>query len=243
MPHHMEESLLDVFGVEAERSPGAIGEPVLEGEADGAERDVLPGHLGFLEQRHFQAFHAGLEIEVQQPRAVEDVHLVHVGDRDHAEGILQRDARAGFLQRLAHRGFTGRLAFAYADGDEILPDDSRTPLGSIDPFSLVAGLGYRDPEGRFGGELTATHNARKSLESTAGVCTAECFRPDSFTVVDATVFVRPLDMLTLRAGVFNLTDEKYAYWSDIRGLAATSPVTDAYTRPGRNASVSASLRF
>ena len=50
-------------------------------------------------------------------------------------------------------------------------------------------------------------------------------------------------MLTLRGGVFNLFDEKYAAWSDVRGLADTSTAKDAYTRPGRNASVSASFRF
>jgi hemoglobin/transferrin/lactoferrin receptor protein len=144
--------------------------------------------------------------------------------------------------RLAN-GITARVAFAYADGDEILPDDSRTPLGSVDPFSVVAGIGYRDPAGRFGGEVIATHNARKSLASTAGVCTDACFRPGAFTIIDATAFVRLADRLTLRAGVFNITDEKYAYWSDIRGLAADSAVADAYTRPGRNASASLSFRF
>jgi hemoglobin/transferrin/lactoferrin receptor protein len=47
----------------------------------------------------------------------------------------------------------------------------------------------------------------------------------------------------LRGGVFNISNEKYALWSDVRGLAATSFVTDAYTRPGRNASASISFRF
>lgn len=144
--------------------------------------------------------------------------------------------------RLAN-GLTGRLAFAYADGDEVLPDGSERPLGSIDPFTLVAGLGYRDPGSRFGGELIVTHNARKSLESTEGVCTEECFRPDSATILDATAFFRVTERLTLRVGLFNLTDEKYAYWSDVRGLAASSAITDAYTRPGRNASASVSFRF
>jgi hemoglobin/transferrin/lactoferrin receptor protein len=144
--------------------------------------------------------------------------------------------------RLAE-GVTLRAAAAYADGDEILEDGSKVPLASVDPFSVVAGLGYSAPGGRFGGELVATHNARKSLASTEGVCASECYRPGSFTILDATVFWRVAEMLTLRAGVFNITDEKYAYWSDVRGLADTSPATDAYTRPGRNASASVSFRF
>ena len=54
---------------------------------------------------------------------------------------------------------------------------------------------------------------------------------------------RIVDGLMLRAGVFNILDKKYAWWSDVRGLASTSTVTDAYTQPGRNASVSLSFRF
>jgi len=48
---------------------------------------------------------------------------------------------------------------------------------------------------------------------------------------------------TSDAGLFNLTDERYAYWSDVIGVAATSPITDAYTQPGRNARVSLTARF
>ncbi len=136
-------------------------------------------------------------------------------------------------------GLTGRFAIAYAKGDEILPGGARLPLESIDPLNLVGGIGYRDPGGRFGGEIILTHHARKGANRTA----AASYRPDAFNILDATVFWRVLDALTLRAGVFNITDEKYAYWSDVRGLSATSTVTDAYTRPGRNASASVSFRF
>src|SRR5690606_708458 len=127
----------------------------------------------------------------------------------------------------------------YAKGDEILPGGARIPLESIDPLNLVGGIGYRDPGGRFGGEIILTHHARKGASRTA----AASYRPDAFNILDATVFWRVLDALTLRAGVFNITDEKYAYWSDVRGLSATSTVTDAYTRPGRNVSTSVSFRF
>ena len=157
---------------------------------------------------------------------------VNIGEVE-IEGIEGRaDIRLG-------SGFTGRFAIAYATGDEILPSGARIPLETIDPVNLVAGLGYRDPDGRFGGELIATYHARKEADRTA----TGNFRPDSFTILDATAFVTITDAIKLRAGVFNLTDETYAYWSDVRGLSDTSTVTDAYTRPGRNASVSLSLRF
>ena len=89
-----------------------------------------------------------------------------------------------------------------------------------------------------------THSARKEFTRVDGICApSECFRPDAFTILDATAFVRITDGLTLRGGVFNIFDKKYAWWSDARGLASTSTITDAYTQPGRNASASLSYRF
>jgi len=152
-------------------------------------------------------------------------------------------AEARFEGR-ASSGLYTTLALSYAKGNEILPDGSRVPLATIDPLKLVAGVGWREPaSGRFGGQLIMTHSARKEASRTDGLCSPECFRPDGFTILDATAFVRLARGLTLRAGVFNILDEKYAWWSDVRGLASTSEVTDAYTQPGRNASVSLSFRF
>jgi hypothetical protein len=41
------------------------------------------------------------------------------------------------------------------------------------------------------------------------------------------------DNATLRAGIFNVFDEDYTWWSDVRGLPLSSTnVSDAYTRGG-----------
>ena len=148
------------------------------------------------------------------------------------EGV---EAKANF--RMGN-GFYSRFAIAYADGDILSPGQAPAPLDTIDPLNLVLGIGYRQPQGRFGGELIATHHARKPLDETDGG-----YRPDAFTILDATAFFALTDALKLRAGIFNIFDEKYAYWQDVRGLSATSTTTDAYTRPGRNASVSLSFQF
>ena len=145
------------------------------------------------------------------------------------------EAKANF--RMGN-GFYSRFAIAYADGDILSPGQAPAPLDTIDPLNLVLGIGYRQPQGRFGGELIATHHARKPLDETDGG-----YRPDAFTILDATAFFALTDAFKLRAGIFNIFDEKYAYWQDVRGLSATSTTTDAYTRPGRNASVSLSFQF
>ncbi len=156
--------------------------------------------------------------------------------------VRVKGAEARFEGR-APGGLHATLALSYAKGDVLDASGARSPLSTIDPLKLVAGVGWRQAQGRFGGHLVMTHSARKPASRAEGVCTPSCFRPDAFIILDATAFVQPTEGLTLRAGVFNILDEKYAWWSDVRGLASTSTVTDAYTQPGRNASVSLSFRF
>ncbi|RJF91356.1 TonB-dependent hemoglobin/transferrin/lactoferrin family receptor [Sphingomonas cavernae] len=157
----------------------------------------------------------------------------------------------GKLEAHTDWGLTGQFAISYAKGD-INDDTEHMPLSSVDPLKLVMGIGWRDPGDRFGGQLIMTHSERKELGRTtytaangapASICTAPCFRPDAFTILDATAFVRIADAFTLRAGVFNILEKKYALWSDVRGLAATSTITDAFTQPGRNVSLSLTARF
>ena len=139
-------------------------------------------------------------------------------------------------------GFTARAAASYAKGSS-KTNGVRTPLVSIDPVKLTGGVGYRAPSGRFGGDVSVIHSDRKAASKAGVTCTGGCFLPPSFTVADATAWVAVTDAVTVRAGVFNLTDEKYWWWSDARGLADTSTVKDGYSQPGRNYSVSLAVKF
>ena len=142
-------------------------------------------------------------------------------------------------------GWTIDAAFAWAEGDSIR-NGVRTPLLTIDPLRFVGGVGYRDPQNRFGGQIIATVATRKERGRTAGLCTPSCLIPDGYVLVDATAFVRIADLVTLRAGIFNLFDISYTDWADLRGTADTAAnraVADAFTQPGRNVSISATLTF
>jgi len=162
-----------------------------------------------------------------------------------------KGAEARFEGR-ADNGLTGQLAISYSEGDQIASDGTRTPLATIDPLKLVMGIGWREPtRGRFGGQVIMTHSARKATQDTTGLCSTACFRPADFTILDATVFARLTNVLTFRAGVFNLTNATYAWWSDVRGLSVPRPLPAgaadvppiAFTQPGRNASASLTFRF
>ena len=123
------------------------------------------------------------------------------------------------------------------------------------PLRRAAGLAWRDPDGRFGGQLSAVHANKKSLGRVGVTCQGGCFAPPSFTTLDGTAYFNLTDAVTLRGGVFNITDEKYWWWSDVRGQSAvaippsamnpagTPLVVDGYTAPGRNYSVSLAVKF
>ncbi len=146
------------------------------------------------------------------------------------------------------RGFGLRLAFSTADGKQ-KTNGVKEPLNSIEPWKLVAGVIYDDPAGRFGGQFIATHSARKGANDVAQNCTdsfgapTPCFTPPGFTLLDLTAYWNITRAAALRVGLFNLTDEKYWWWSDVRGNSASNTTLDAYTQPGRNASASFSIRF
>jgi hemoglobin/transferrin/lactoferrin receptor protein len=135
-------------------------------------------------------------------------------------------------------GFGLRLAASKSDGT--VKGAPNEPLQSIDPAKLVAGLTYDDPQGRFGGQLIATFVDGKDI---GDVVNPTDFRPPSFSILDLTAYWNITEMVALRAGAFNLTDEKYWWWSDVRGLASNAVALDAFTQPGRNYSASLTFRY
>ncbi len=139
--------------------------------------------------------------------------------------------------------FTGSIAAAKGDMENDLGDGA---LPSIDPVKFAGGIRYRAPSGRFGGEATITIAGKKDEDRLGVACTppaAACFAPPSFGVIDLTGFWNITDNVALRGGVFNLTDEKYWWWSDVRGRPNSALDNDAYTMPGRNVGISLTLKL
>jgi len=140
-------------------------------------------------------------------------------------------------------GFGGNFSASYAQGDGQSDNGPQTPLSSIDPLKLIVGVSYRVPDNRYGGQLIVTQSSGKDQADVSDTCSPDCFVGSGFTIVDVTAFLTLWETATLRVGIFNLTDEKYAWWSDIRGLSSASPTLDAYTQPRRNLSASLTLKF
>jgi hemoglobin/transferrin/lactoferrin receptor protein len=133
-------------------------------------------------------------------------------------------------------------AIAYAEGDNL---EDNEPLDSISPLSAVVGLGYDAPSEQWGGKLNLTWASGKKKEDIT--TSNQWLATSDYSLVDLTAYYKPTQNLTFNAGLFNLTDEKYTNWNDIRNLTKTragiAPNLNRYTRAGRNFGIDATLSF
>jgi len=134
-------------------------------------------------------------------------------------------------------GWIARAGAAWSRGDD---RSKNVPLNSVDPAKVVAGLAWEPPGRGFGGEAHVTHAWRKDrVDASAGTL----FATPSYTTVDLTAHAKVARHVTLQAGVFNLFDEKYWLWSDVRSVLNPGATIDRYTQPGRNYAVQVKLDF
>ncbi len=105
------------------------------------------------------------------------------------------------------------------------------PLDSVDPARTALGLRYT--QGAFEWRADVLH-AQAKARSRIRSSTPPAFAPGSYTVLDLALRWRVQQSWTLTAQLNNVTDETYWRWSDVRGVADTSTVKDAFTAPGRH---------
>ena len=114
----------------------------------------------------------------------------------------------------------------------------KTALDSVEPLRTV--LGVRYDAGAWELRANALHSQHKQ---TSRISNGTYFATPAYTVLDLGASWKPLPNLTLNANLNNVFNQTYWRWSDVRGLADSSTVKDAYTAPGRNVQVSARYDF
>lgn len=131
------------------------------------------------------------------------------------------------------------LPFAYGEARGI-NSTTGAPLNAIDPAQLMVGVAYRTAAWDL--RLDVRHHAGKGADDIDSPGLVRLpntqFTIPSATTVDLSAQWRIRKDLRLTASVVNLTNRKYWVWADVRGLAASSPATEAYTQPGRHARLS-----
>ena len=126
--------------------------------------------------------------------------------------------------------------YAHAKGDET-EDGVSTPLPTIEPDKATLTLRY-ERSGAYGGEFSLIGQKRQDRPYTTGL-----YLPAGYVTANLSGWWDIDRHWQLNVALNNLNDAKYILWSDIRGVASTSTIVDAYTQPGRNASVSLRYQF
>lgn len=132
-------------------------------------------------------------------------------------------------------------------------------LDALQPARLIAGLGYDDPEDRWGMNVLYTYSRGKSNEELQGTKThgtvvyqrgATRKRTRPWNVLDITAYYTPTKWATLRAGVYNVFNTRYLSWEAVRQSSVNSIHTHRnvgnyarYAAPGRNFSLSLELKY
>lgn len=126
-------------------------------------------------------------------------------------------------------------ALAWSHGED---EVTGAALDSIEPLTLVSAVRYA-PSARWSLEAVLTAAASHNK-----VSAPDRVRGDSWQTIDFLGQVALADNLRVRFGIFNITDEQYARWSSIRGLAANDSTNLGKAQaPGTNARLSLDLRF
>ncbi|WP_017936851.1 TonB-dependent hemoglobin/transferrin/lactoferrin family receptor [Zestomonas thermotolerans] len=139
-----------------------------------------------------------------------------------------------FLDRLGllPSGWRALGAVSYARGKD---EGTGEPINSVDPLKGVFSLGYSQPNGRFGAELSWTLVAAKERVDRSE--TSDQFQTPGYGLLDLSAWWQVSEELSINAGLFNLADKQYWQWGDVRGLSENSPGLTRYTQPGRHAAI------
>jgi len=164
-----------------------------------------------------------------------------------------------FLGKMAKfmNGFNLSYKYTYQKGRM----NGNIPMNAIQPKTMVYGLGYDHPDHKFGFDFYTTHVASKNPQDTYDIYAKERgesdttikWRSKSYTILDFIGYVQPIKNLTIRAGVYNLTNRKYITWESARSIRSfgTSNVIEQSTglginrfyAPGRNYRMSVQFEF
>ena len=127
---------------------------------------------------------------------------------------------------------TVRAAYGQTEGTDTALNQ---PLNSVNPAKLVLGVDQQMSDWTLGASLV--HSLKKSADDIDTTGTPNQFATPAYTTLDLRASWRVTRSTRLSAAIHNLTDRKYWEWTNVRGIAANSPVLDAYTAPGRAFSV------
>ncbi|NJM98669.1 MAG: TonB-dependent hemoglobin/transferrin/lactoferrin family receptor [Phormidesmis sp. RL_2_1] len=154
------------------------------------------------------------------------------------------EANAEYRFSTEPHGFSLLGAFAWTVGNNLTSDE---PLSRVDPIEAVVGLRYRAPEEKWGAELVTTLVGKARGEGFEAEAGQDPFVPSGFSVFDLIGYYRLNPDITFNLGLFNLLDNNYVQYSDVRFLDANESLFEQrrnrFEQAGFNVSAGVSWRF
>ena len=118
-------------------------------------------------------------------------------------------------------------------------------LTSINPAEMIVNFNWKSNNNRFkfSGYMTRFDQSTTGLPATCGRSGSACLTLPSYTIYDVFSSFKVNENITLKAGVRNLTDQKYWKWGSVNGLAVDAANLDLLSEPGTNVNASVNVRF
>jgi len=132
-------------------------------------------------------------------------------------------------------GISLLASLGYQHGENTKTD---TALDSIEPLKAIAILRYKTLDNKITLDLKNTHVGGPRVES--GTTT---YVPDSYNKVDFIGKLKQSERLEVDFGVYNLFDERYYYYSDVKGLSKTASNLEGYSQPSRHIKAGFNFKF
>lgn len=167
---------------------------------------------------------------------IEDLVTVQTAPRTQFQSVNRQSVTLrGFELKGSARlaaSTTVRAAYGQTKGTDTALN---RPLNSVNPAKLVLGVDQQLGDWSLGAALA--HSLKKKASDIDYTGAANQFATPAYTTLDLRASWRVTRSTRLSAAVHNVTDRKYWEWTNVRSIAANSPVLDAYTAPGRSFSV------
>ena len=167
---------------------------------------------------------------------IEDLVTVQTVPRLQFQSVNRQSVTLRGFELKGSARLSARTTLRAAYGQTTGTDTARgLPLNSVNPAKLVLGVDHRLGDWSLGASLA--HSAKKSASDIDTTGAANQFATPAWTTLDLRASWQVTRATRLSAAIHNLTDRRYWEWTNVRGIAANSPVLDSYTAPGRSVSV------
>ena len=132
-------------------------------------------------------------------------------------------------------GFSLLASLAYSEGNNETDDK---PLETIEPLKAIFTLRYKTIDDKWKFDLRNTHvGGPRVADSTS------TFIPSSYNKIDLIADYQATNSLDLNLGIYNLMDERYYVYSDVRGKSSSDSTLTGFSQPERHLKAGFKFRF